>query len=71
MNSLNGNNYQIKCRALITESIRTGIDPDIICKTHTGLEIDEYLERPFNRQAYYEYTRQRNWQTPTINFWRL
>jgi len=72
MNSLNGTDYQIKLRAIITECERTGLDPDTVCKFHTGLTEQEYTERPFNRVGFYRFEHERhNFKKPTINFWEL
>jgi hypothetical protein len=72
MNSLEGTNEQIKLRELINECKRTGIEPETVCKVKTGLSVDEYLKRPFNRLMYYKHRHQlNNWKQPEFNFWIL
>lgn len=70
--SLNGTDEQIKLRALITESERTGVHPETICQYNTKMNVDQYLERPFNRLGYYQYQHQMHtYKQARINFWDL
>lgn len=70
--SLKGTDEMIKLEAIILECERTGQTPRDVCLFYTGLSVDQYLGREFNRVGFYQYEHQRhNYQKPKINFWEL